>query len=159
MSTVYLLSGTKDLLRSSVLFCQYSACSISGGLWSRTGKHFLERCIAFWSWSSERPECQRSRGRSARNSVVRIRKKSQGGVWRIWRMWGKTVIWFTEKNWRIMPFASVHCRVGGTTSLLLTTPGDDVKCCCIIYAVHLCWHLGLQFDPLEQILMPCTSAL
>lgn len=31
--------------------------------------------------------------------------------------------------------------------------GINIKCCCVKVAVHLCRHLDLQFDPIEQI--PC----
>jgi hypothetical protein len=34
------------------------------------------------------------------------------------------------------PFVAAYCLVGGTTSLLSTTRGDDVECCLLIIAVH-----------------------
>lgn len=55
-----------------------------------------------------------------------------------------------------MPYVVAHCRVGGTTSLLPTTQGDNIECCCMNVAVHLCRHLGLQFDHLEQIPYLCS---
>jgi len=35
--------------------------------------------------------------------------------------------------------------------------GNNIKCCCVKVVVHLCRHLGLQFDPIEQI--PCALHL
>jgi len=50
-------------------------------------------------------------------------------------------------NLENMGHAAAHCRVGGTTSLLLTTRGDDVECPRVKAAVlHLCRHLDLQMQ-------------
>ena len=37
-----------------------------------------------------------------------------------------------------MPSVATHCCIGGTTSLLPTTQGDDVECCHGHVALHLC---------------------
>lgn len=57
---------------------------------------------------------------------------------------------------QIMPYAATHCHIGETTSLLPTTQGDNIECSCMNVAVHLCRHIGLQFDHLNKFL---TSAV
>jgi hypothetical protein len=41
---------------------------------------------------------------------------------------------------------AMHCCVGGTTSLLPTTQGDDIECFGVNVVVHIFRHLGLQFE-------------
>lgn len=48
------------------------------------------------------------------------------------------------------------CCVGGTTSLLPTTQGDNIEHSCMNVVVHVCRHFGLQFDHLEQIPYLCS---
>ena len=69
---------------------------------------------------------------------------------------------FPSVIWLITPYAAAHCRVGGTTYLSSTPQGYNVECCrvecCgVKVAIHLCRHLGLQFDSVEQI--PCALHL
>lgn len=49
LSTEYLKSGAKDLLRNSFLLLLHTAYSLSGGLCSSRGKHFLDRSRAVLS--------------------------------------------------------------------------------------------------------------
>lgn len=60
MNAVYLHSGAKGVLWNSFLLHQYTASSISWGLWSRPAKHLLECCRAVLS----RPSRQCSGGLS-----------------------------------------------------------------------------------------------
>ena len=80
---VYLHCGTKDLFWNTFLLCQYTACGISGRLWSSTVKHFLQHWRALLSWSSEWPEYQHNSGLPMHDAVMGIRKKLQGAVWRM----------------------------------------------------------------------------
>jgi len=43
-----------------------------------------------------------------------------------------------------MPSVATHCHIGGTTSLLPTTQGDDVECCCGHVALHLCSWMDIS---------------
>ena len=61
----------------------------------------------------------------------------------------------TKIGW-IMPYAATHCRVGGTTSPLPITQGDNIECSCMNVAVHLCRHIGIQLDHFEQIPYLCS---
>jgi len=66
MSMVYLHSGAENLLQNIFLLHQYIVFSVSGGLWSSPGKHFLECWRAILSW----PECQRGDDLSVLISVL-----------------------------------------------------------------------------------------
>lgn len=55
--------------------------------------------------------------------------------------------WFnvlTKIRWQLMPSVVTHCHIGGKTSLLPTTQGDDVKCCRGHVALHLCSWLDIS---------------
>lgn len=45
-----------------------------------------------------------------------------------------------------MLYVGVHRCLGGTTSLLPTTQGNDTECNGVNVVVHFFRHLGLQFE-------------
>jgi hypothetical protein len=123
-NAVYLHSGAKGILWNSFLLHQYTASSISRGLWSRPAKHLLECCRAVLARPSEWPfvivmvafQCSFSHGN---------KKVSQGHKSGEYGTCGNTGIWCTEKIlWQIVVSVATHCHAGGTTFLLPTTWGN-----------------------------------
>jgi len=52
-----------------------------------------------------------------------------------------------------MPSVVTHCHVGGSTSLLPTTQGDDVEYCRGHVALHLCSWLDISgLSPIHLVL-------
>ena len=99
MSTVYLHSGPKDHFRNSFLLHQNTASSVTGGLWSSPGNHFLECCRAVLPRPCERPELQNGDGLWTLVSVVEITtKKSQGDKSGEYGPCDSTAFWCTDKN-------------------------------------------------------------
>ena len=95
---VYLQSDAKEVLQNNFLLHQYTASSISGGLWSSPGKHFVICFRAVLSRPSECPECQDSHGVSVLVSVVRIKEKSQCDKSGEYGACGIRVISCTDRN-------------------------------------------------------------
>jgi len=77
VSIVYLQSDAKELLRNNLPLHQCTVSSVSGGLWSSTGKHFVLCFRSVFSRPFEWPEFRHNHGVSVLVSVVRIKEKSQ----------------------------------------------------------------------------------
>ena len=94
----------------------------------------------------EWPECQRIVGLSKLVSVMGIRKDHK--VTNLENMAHAAIQCFdvlTTMLWKML-YMGMHCCLGGTTSLLPTTQGNDAECNGVNVVVHLFRHLGLQFE-------------
>jgi hypothetical protein len=98
MSTVYLHSGAKDHIRNCFLLHQQTAPSVSSGLWSSPGQHFVEWCRAVVPRPCEWPARQHGDGLSTLFSVAQIVKKNQDDKSGEHGACHSTVIWRTDKN-------------------------------------------------------------
>jgi len=149
---VYLQSDAKELLQNNFLLHQYTALSISGGLWNSPGKHFVIYFRAVLSSPSEWPECLHSHGVSVLVSIVRIKEKLQSDKSGEYGACGSRVISCTDKNFftdnavygRALSFRRNHFPVAHNW-------GKRHRMLSCKLAVHLFRLLGLQFDPVEQI--------
>jgi hypothetical protein len=103
-------------------------------------------------------ESQHSDGLSMLIWVVGIRKN--GKLTNLNSVAHAATLWFdvlTKILWKIMLTTDVHCHGGGSTSLLPTTQGNDVKCCYVNVAVHIFRHLDLVWNRTGQIFLVCLQ--
>lgn len=129
------------------LLHQYTASNISRGLWKMFWKALSEMPRSCLSWLLEWPECQHSVGLLKLVSVIGIRKNCK--VTNVENLAHATIQWFdvlTTILWWKMLYVDVHFCVGGTTSLLPTTQGNDTECSGLNIVVHIFIHLGLQSE-------------